>query len=75
LVALEVSDTAALRLTRLSFSLGNATLLQVLDTQRSFQQARLGLTRAQAQRYLDTAQLFASWGTMVWSGPTVVRPW
>jgi NodT family efflux transporter outer membrane factor (OMF) lipoprotein len=61
--------SAALRLTRTSFSLGNSTLLQVLDTQRSFEQARLGLTRAQAQRYLDTAQLFVAMGGGWWDRP------
>ena len=34
---------------------------------------------ARTQRYVrpsfDTDQLFASSGTLVWSGPTVVRPW
>jgi NodT family efflux transporter outer membrane factor (OMF) lipoprotein len=58
--------SSALNLTRTSFSLGNATLLQVLDTQRSLQQARLGLARAQAQRYLDTAQLFVAMGGGWW---------
>ena len=60
---------AALRLTRTSYSLGSATLLQVLDTQRSFEQARLGLVRAQAQRYLDTAQLFVALGGGWWERP------
>jgi outer membrane protein TolC len=58
-----------LRLTRTSFTLGNATLLQVLDAQRQFQQARVGLARAQAQRYLDTAQLFVAMGGGWWERP------
>lgn len=61
--------SAALRLTRTSFTLGNATLLQVLDAQRQFQQARVGLARAQAQRYLDTAQLFVAMGGGWWERP------
>ncbi len=56
----------ALSLTRTSFSLGNTSLLQVLDTQRNLEQARLGLARAQAQRYLDTAQLFVAMGGGWW---------
>lgn len=59
----------ALHLTRSSYSLGNATLLQVLDAERIFQQARVGLVRAQAQRYLDTAQLFVAMGGGWWNRP------
>src|SRR5262249_45130864 len=36
---------STVELTRRSFQLGNATLLQVLDVQRQLQQARLGLAR------------------------------
>ena len=60
------SAEAALRLQRTSYQLGNSTLLQVLDAQRTFQQARIGLARAQAQRYLDTAQLFVAMGGGWW---------
>jgi hypothetical protein len=34
----------------------------VLDAQRAFQQARLGFVRSEAQRYLDTVQLFLALG-------------
>jgi NodT family efflux transporter outer membrane factor (OMF) lipoprotein len=54
-------------LTRKSFQLGSATLLQVLDAQRQLQQARLGLARAEAQRYLDSAQLFVALGGGWWN--------
>jgi len=60
------SASATLRLTRTSYALGNATLLQILDAQRILEQARLGLVRAQAQRYLDTAQLFVAMGGGWW---------
>lgn len=60
------SASAALRLQRTSYTLGNSTLLQVLDAQRLFQQARIGLAKAQAQRYLDTAQLFVAMGGGWW---------
>ncbi len=56
----------ALELVRTSYRLGNSTLLQVLDAQRIFQQARVGLARAQAQRYLDSAQLFVAMGGGWW---------
>ena len=35
-----------------------AEVLQVLDSERSYHQARLGYVRAVAQRYLETVQLF-----------------
>jgi NodT family efflux transporter outer membrane factor (OMF) lipoprotein len=60
------SAAKALDLVRTSYGLGNSTLLQVLDAQRTFQQARIGLVRAQAQRYLDSAQLFVAMGGGWW---------
>ncbi|HEV8014048.1 MAG TPA: efflux transporter outer membrane subunit [Stellaceae bacterium] len=63
------SADATVRLTRTSYSLGNASLLQVLDAQRQLQQARLGLARAEAQRYLDSAQLFVALGGGWWNNP------
>jgi NodT family efflux transporter outer membrane factor (OMF) lipoprotein len=51
-----------LDLTRNSYHEGNVGVLQVLDAERLFEQARLGYLRAQAQRYLDTAQLFLALG-------------
>jgi NodT family efflux transporter outer membrane factor (OMF) lipoprotein len=51
-----------LRLTRESYKEGNIGVLQVLDAERLHQQARLGLVRAQARRYLDTVQLFLALG-------------
>jgi outer membrane protein TolC len=50
------------RLSQLSYHEGNVGVLQVLDAQRQFQQAKLGLVRAQAQRYIDTALLFLALG-------------
>ena len=67
------SAQAALRLVRTSYTLGNSTLLQVLDAQRVFQQARVGLARAQAQRYLDTTQLFVAMGGGWWERPPAQR--
>jgi NodT family efflux transporter outer membrane factor (OMF) lipoprotein len=51
-----------LSLTRAAYREGNVGILQVLDAQRSYQQARLGYVRAVAQRYLDTVQLFLALG-------------
>jgi len=51
-----------LELARISYREGNAGVLQVLDAQRQYQQARLGYVRALAQRYIDTVQLFLALG-------------
>ncbi|HWK75740.1 MAG TPA: efflux transporter outer membrane subunit [Povalibacter sp.] len=51
-----------LELTRESLKEGFANVLQVLDSERLYQQARLGHVRAQAQRLADTAQLFVALG-------------
>jgi NodT family efflux transporter outer membrane factor (OMF) lipoprotein len=53
---------ANLSLTRAAYQEGNVGILQVLDAQRSYQQARLGYVRAVAQRYLDTVELFLALG-------------
>jgi len=53
---------ASLNLTQESYRVGQASLLQVLDAQRLFFQARLGFVRGKAQRYQDTAQLYAAMG-------------
>lgn len=53
---------ATLELTRQGYEAGQVSFLQVIEAQRLFQQARLGYVRAQAQRYVDTAQLFVATG-------------
>jgi NodT family efflux transporter outer membrane factor (OMF) lipoprotein len=53
---------SSLDLARASYAEGNTGVLQVLDAERSYQQARLGYVRAVAQRYLDTVQLFLALG-------------
>jgi len=53
---------SSLDLARISYREGNAGVLQVLDAERSYQQARHGYVRAMAQRYLDTVQLFLALG-------------
>ena len=45
---------------------GEVTVLQVLDAERQYAQARLGYTRAKAQRFVDTAQLFNAMGGGWW---------
>ena len=53
---------ASLHLTQQAYEAGQASLLQVLDSQRLYQQARLGYARALGQRYLDTVQLYVALG-------------
>ncbi len=64
--ALETSQ-ASLSLIQESYAAGRANLLQVLDAQRLCAQSRLGYVRAKAQRFSDTAQLFAAMGAN-WAG-------
>jgi NodT family efflux transporter outer membrane factor (OMF) lipoprotein len=60
----QAQDAARLtvEMTRLSYREGNVGVLQVLDAERRFQQARLGVVRAQAQRCMDTVQLMLALG-------------
>jgi NodT family efflux transporter outer membrane factor (OMF) lipoprotein len=56
------STFASVKLTRSSYTAGEAQLLEVLDAERLYEQARLGYARAVAQRFTDTAQLFVAMG-------------
>jgi NodT family efflux transporter outer membrane factor (OMF) lipoprotein len=56
------ASQSSLDLARASYKEGNAGVLQVLDAQRLYQQARLGYVRAVVQRYLDTVELFLALG-------------
>jgi NodT family efflux transporter outer membrane factor (OMF) lipoprotein len=56
------SASAALRLTRLGYGVGNAGIVQVLDAQRLQQLAELNLVQARVQRYVVTVNLFVAAG-------------
>jgi NodT family efflux transporter outer membrane factor (OMF) lipoprotein len=56
------SASAALRLTRLGYGVGNAGIVQVLDAQRLQLLAELNLVQARAQRYVVTVNLFVASG-------------
>ena len=60
----EALDTAqaSLELSQESYKEGQASVIQVLQAQRLFGQARLGYAQAKSQRHLDTAQLFEAMG-------------
>ena len=66
--ALEASR-ASLELTQQSYEAGQASFLQILVTQRIYLQARLGIARAESERYLDTALLY-----LVLGGDVVTAP-
>ncbi|HZL58566.1 MAG TPA: efflux transporter outer membrane subunit [Stellaceae bacterium] len=59
----------SLELTRRAYQAGDLALLPVLDASRVSQRARIAYIRAQAQRYLDTAQLFLAMGGGWWERP------
>jgi NodT family efflux transporter outer membrane factor (OMF) lipoprotein len=54
--------TASVALARDSYSAGNSGLLDVLDAERRQLAAQLGVVRARARQYIDTAQLFLALG-------------
>ena len=53
---------AALDLARRSFEAGNSGVLDVIDAERRSAEAQMGLSRATAQRLLDTVQLYVALG-------------
>jgi NodT family efflux transporter outer membrane factor (OMF) lipoprotein len=60
----ERTAAASLDLARRSYAVGNSGILDVVDAERNLAQARLGLSRAKAQRLLDTAQLYLAFGNI-----------
>ncbi|HUI99546.1 MAG TPA: efflux transporter outer membrane subunit [Usitatibacter sp.] len=62
---------ATLDLTQQSYQAGQASLLQLLVSQRLYQQARLGDAKASGQRYADSAQLFIVTGGSPLADPAV----
>jgi NodT family efflux transporter outer membrane factor (OMF) lipoprotein len=57
----------ALSLQRLRYDAGKIDLLTLLDAQRSYQQARLGVAQAQGQQLTDSAQLYVALGGGWWN--------
>jgi NodT family efflux transporter outer membrane factor (OMF) lipoprotein len=54
-------------LSQSQYKVGAITYSQMLDTQRVWQQARIGLVQAQAARYADTVALFQALGGGWWN--------
>jgi NodT family efflux transporter outer membrane factor (OMF) lipoprotein len=59
--ALEAAGVS-LRLNRDGYREGEVSVLQVLDSERAYEQALLGHIRAKTAQYLDTTQLFVALG-------------
>ena len=58
----EQTSAAALDLARRSYAVGNSGILDVIDAERRYAQARLGSSQAVEQRLLHTVQLYVSLG-------------
>lgn len=54
------------RLQRINYGSGGVGILNLLDAQRQYQQARLGYIRAEAQRHQDTVRLLVAMGGGGW---------
>jgi outer membrane protein TolC len=55
-------------------ALGEIGHLELLTAEQSWQQARIGLVQAQANRYTDTAALFQALGGGWWNHDDVAKP-
>ena len=64
--AAERSAFASLDLARRQYQLGAIDYLTLLNAQRTWQQARINLVQAEANRYADTAALFQALGGGWW---------
>jgi NodT family efflux transporter outer membrane factor (OMF) lipoprotein len=71
--AAERSALASLDLTRTQYRLGAIDYLTLLNAQRTWQQARINLVQAEANRYADTAALFQALGGGWWHRSDVVQ--
>src|SRR3984957_19150721 len=59
------SDSLALQ--RISYAAGKTTILQLIDAERSYSQARLGSACAQVQQFEDASNLFVALGGGWWN--------
>jgi NodT family efflux transporter outer membrane factor (OMF) lipoprotein len=69
--ALELASESE-QLQRINYGAGGVGLIDLLDAQRQYQQARLGYVRAQGQRYQDTVQLLVAMGGGWWDANLAV---
>ena len=66
--AVEIASEA-LKLQQASYAVGKTNVLQLIDAQRTYAQARLGLASAQVQQLQDTAGLVVALGGGWWKDP------
>ncbi len=66
-LAVEAVASEQLKLVTQQYRLGAVSQLALLDAERSYQQARIGLVQARAARYADTAALFQALGGGWWN--------
>jgi NodT family efflux transporter outer membrane factor (OMF) lipoprotein len=59
----------ALRLQQASYTVGKTSVLQLIDAERTYAQARLGLATALVQQYQDAAGLLVALGGGWWKDP------
>lgn len=65
---------ASLQLARQQFQLGATDYLTLLNADRTWEQARIGLVQAEANRFADTAALFQALGGGWWHRSDLPRP-
>jgi len=65
--ATERTAFESLELTRVQYQIGIISYLSLLNSERDYQQARIGQIKAQAARYADTAALFQALGGGWWN--------
>jgi outer membrane protein TolC len=70
-VAAERAAGRSLAITRSQLQLGQIAYLALLNAEQTYQQARLALVQAQANRLADTAALFQALGGGWWNRPDV----
>jgi outer membrane protein TolC len=62
----EAAARESLEVTRGQIQFGAANYVALLNAQRQYEQAKIGLVQAQAARYADTAALFQALGGGWW---------
>jgi NodT family efflux transporter outer membrane factor (OMF) lipoprotein len=72
-VIVEALAEETLQLITRQYRLGAVSYLALLDAERSYQQAHIGLVQAQAARYADTAALFQALGGGWWNRQPVAE--
>ena len=71
-LAAETAAADSLALSQAQYRVGGISFLTLLNAEQAYQQARIGLVKAQAARYTDTAALFQALGGGWWNRSDVV---